>query len=408
MLLAALIDLGANFEKIKNKLELASKLVPDVKNFEISCKKVLKNGINASQIQFSFEETIHHRHGKDLQSIMNRITTELDWNDKEKEIALKILNTLITAEAKIHGTSIEHVHLHEAGSVDTIMDILGFVLACQDLGILNNCLWISTPIAVGGGLLQFSHGITSIPAPATIEILKIKNFEIIGGPVESELATPTGVSILTNMVEQQLKFYPSLIIKSIGYGAGIKDFPNIPNVLRIILGILPVESPYNFEQIVTIETNIDDVSGELLGNCINKVIETGHAKDISVIPITSKKRPGYIIQVLTTYAHINPIVHLLITELGTLGVRFFPTMRYIVNRKIISFPIQLLNQTYNISVKISWDSMNMIIQTKPESDEVLHLSEKTGVPLRQILQLVNTELAKKYPLGQKLNHLPNS
>ncbi len=408
MLLAGLIDLGANYQGIRDELKSISNFVPDFLDFKMDCKKVLKNGITATQIHFSFKEKDHHNHGEDLQLIMKTITSHLNWNDPEKNLAFNILNTLIQTEAKIHGTSPDHVQLHEAGSMDTIADILGFIMACKDLQLLENCSWISTPVAVGGGILKFSHGLTSNPAPATLEILKNNNFEIVGGPVESELTTPTGASILVNLVKNTTKFYPSIVPLKIGYGAGTKDFPNVPNILRIIYGNQPVPIPYNFEQIVTIETNIDDITGELLGNTINKLVDTGFLKDISVIPVSSRKRPGYLIQILTNYEHLFPITQLLITELGTLGVRFFPTMRYTLNRKMISLPIEILNQNYKISVKISWDLNNILIQTKPESDEIEQLSKKTGVPMRKLLQLINEKLEKTFPLGQKMNDLPEN
>jgi uncharacterized protein (TIGR00299 family) protein len=405
MLLAALLDLGANFQKIKDTLISAAKIVPDVKNFDVNHKKILKNGIAATQILFSFEGDSHHTHGEDLQDSMNAILANLNWNNSEKTLAREILTTLIRAEAKIHGTSEKEVHLHEAGSIDTLMDIIGFITACKDLNLLETSSWISTPIAIGGGSLKFSHGLVSNPAPATLEILKKANFDIIGGPVDSELTTPTGASILVNMVERTYQFYPLFSVKAIGYGAGTKDFSTIPNVLRIVQGINASKPSYNFEQIITIETNVDDVTGELLGNTANKILETGFAKDISIISVSSKKRPGYLIQILTTYDHLVPITDILIHELGTLGVRFFPTMRYTLNRKIVSIPIEVLNQPYKISVKISWDSNYTIIQTKPESDDLERLSKNTAIPMRQLLQIINKELEKKYPIGQKINDL---
>ncbi len=405
MILAGLIDLGADFDAIKSKLTDALRLVPDVKNFKFGCKKVVKNGISGTQIFLSFKESVKHRHGKDLNSIMNKMVSYLDWNDSERKLARDILNTLIRAEAKVHESSEEHVHLHEAGSIDTIIDIIGFILACQDLNLFNRCHWISTPVAVGGGRLKFSHGLVSNPAPAVLEILKQRGIEIVGGPVESELTTPTGAAILVNIVKKSVKFYPPISLESIGYGAGTQEFPNIPNVLRIIMGRQTESSPYNFEQIITVETNVDDITGELLGNTINKLMKSGIAKDISVIPVTTKKRPGYLIKILTTYDHLLSIVSFLINELGTLGVRFFPTMRYTLNRKIISIPINIQNQDYNISVKISWDLKNIIIQNKPESDEILQLSQKTGISMRELLKIISAEIEKQFPIGKKLPEL---
>lgn len=405
MLLAGLIDLGADFQKIKDTLISAAIRVPDVKNFDANRKKVLKNGIAATQILFSFEERSNHTHGADLQDSLNAILTNLNWNTSEKTLARYILNTLIKAEAKIHGVAEKDVHLHEAGSIDTLMDIIGFITACKELNLFENTSWISTPIAIGGGSLKFSHGQVTNPAPATLEILKNTNLEIVGGPVDSELTTPTGASILVNMVERTYQFYPLFSVKAIGYGAGSKDFPTIPNVLRIVQGINASKPSYNFERIITIETNVDDVTGELLSNTANKILETGFAKDISIISVSSKKRPGYLIQILTTYEHLVPITDILMRELGTLGVRFFPTMRYTLNRKILSLPVEILNEPHQISVKISWDSNNIIMQTKPESDDLEQLSKKTGMPMRQLLQIINKELEKKYPIGQKIKEL---
>ena len=404
MLLAGLIDLGANFQKIKEKLSDVATFTSNVKDFMIDKRKVNKNGIKATQLLLNYKETKKHTHGKDLFSLITKISDEFKWNLKEKNLALNILNTLIQAEAKIHGTSPEQVHLHEAGSFDTIVDIIGFILACQDLNLLENCLWVSSPIAVGGGLLEFSHGIVSNPAPATLEILKGKDFEIIGGPVDSELATPTGVSILVNMVQKTTKFYPPIFVEDIGYGAGEKNFSHIANVLRIIKGKRLEPLSFNLEQIITIETNVDDITGELLGNTINKIMESGYVKDVSVIPITTKKRPGYIIQILTTYEYLSSVIHSLIHELGTLGVRFYPTMRYTLNRKIISIPISILDEVYTISVKISWDSNKIIVQTKPEADEILNLSKKTGLSMKKILQIINKELEKRFPIGHKIEN----
>jgi len=405
MLLSALIDLGANFQKIKEGLERAAKLIPNLKNFKISRKKILKKGINATQVQFTMDEAKDHQHGKYLRMLIRKITKNFDWNDSEKTLAENILHTLLQAESKIHGTSPDEVHLHEAGSFDTIADIIGFIFACKDLKLLENCKWYSTPIAVGGGLLKFSHGLASNPAPATLEILKTKNLEIVGGPVDSELITPTGASILVNLIEKTRKFYPPIKIQAIGYGAGNKDFPEVPNVLRIVLGKAPVISPYNFEQIVTIETNVDDITGELLGNTTKKIITLGYAKDIAIIPISSKKRQGYLIQILTSFEYLTTVTQILINELGTLGVRFFPTARYTLTRKIVSIPIRISNQTFNVAVKISWDLNNVIIQTKPESDEVLEISEKTGISMREILQKIDIELSQKYPIGKKLRSI---
>lgn len=403
MVLGALIDLGANCNLIKDALISISKFIPNVENFDVECKKISKQGISSTQVQFIFKENELHRHGKDLLNIMENISEKLDWAKIEKELALNILKTLIDAEAKIHGTSPDHVHLHEAGSIDTIMDIIGFVIACRDLKLLENCLWFSTPVAIGGGTLKFSHGLVSNPTPAIAEIFKKRKFEIVGGPTNTELTTPTGASILVNIAQKSIEFYPPIYIDAIGYGAGIKDFSDIPNVLKIIKGRQRLPNPFQFERIITIETNVDDVTGELIGNTIDKIRDSGFTKDISVISTSSKKRPGYLIKILAIDEYLLPITQILINELGTLGVRFFPAMRYTLNRKNIVLSINILNKKYNINVKLSWDSNNNLIQHKPEADEILNLSKITKVPMRELIQKIDIELEKRFPLGKKLN-----
>ncbi|MHA1265717.1 MAG: nickel pincer cofactor biosynthesis protein LarC [Candidatus Helarchaeota archaeon] len=402
MLLGGLVDLGADFQIIKKKLLQSLKPFYNIEKITINCKKVVKNGISATQLIVKYPEEKEHKHGGTLKSILEKILKPLSWKENEKLLAINILKTLIKAEAKIHGSSIDKVHLHEAGSIDTIIDIVGFILACKNLNILQHTSWISTPVAVGGGILNFSHGKISIPAPAVLEILKNKRIEIKGGPIQSELTTPTGAAILVNLISHSSEFYPKLKIERVGYGGGKKNFQSIPNVLRIVKGIKSLFRYYQYEEIVTIETNVDDVTGELIGNTINKLVNNRMVLDAAVIPMTTKKRPGYIIKILAYKEHIFSIVQHLINELGTLGVRFFPTKRYRVNRKIISLPIQIHNQIYHFPVKISWDSKNTVIQTKPESDKVLLLSEQIGISMRELLRIIANELDKKYPIGKSL------
>ncbi|TFG05486.1 MAG: nickel pincer cofactor biosynthesis protein LarC [Promethearchaeota archaeon] len=405
MLLAALIDIGLDFPKLREKVIQIIKLVPTVKNCKIEAKKIVSKGVSATRLEIDFQDEREHRTGNELVSILNLIIKELNWRETEKELALSILKTLIKAEATIHGISEEQVHLHEAGSIDTIIDIAGFILACKELGLLENCIWVTTPVAVGGGILNFSHGKTSIPAPAVLEILKNKKIEILGGPIESELTTPTGAAILVNLVKESNQFYPQLFVEAVGYGAGSKDFATIPNVLRITKGELSEPIPYNLEELLTIETNVDDVTGEILENTITKLGEKGWVKDTAIIPMTSKKRPGYVLQILAGKEYLASIIDLLMKELGTLGVRFFQNRRYTLNRKIITIPIHLKNEIYPISVKVSWNGKNIIIQTKPESDEVLQLSKAIGMPMRELLIKIYRAIEELYPLGQHIDKI---
>ena len=149
----------------------------------------------------------------------------------------------------------------------------------------------STPVAVGGGTFKISHGIVSSPAPSTLAILQSKSFPFLGGPIEAELATPTGVSILVNLVDEVNRFYPPMAPLKIGYGAGTKDFEGLPAVLRLTLG-QPLNNELVKDNIAVLETNIDDVSGEIVGHAVDRLLAEG-AKDVSIIPMyTKKNRPA--------------------------------------------------------------------------------------------------------------------
>ena len=152
----------------------------------------------------------------------------------------------------------------------------------ENLNFLNMKVY-STPVAVGGGLFKFSHGTVSSPAPATVEILRSKGFPMIGGSVKSELATPTGVSLLVNLVHEGVRFYPLMKPTAIGYGAGTKDFAEMPNVLRIVLGE-SLDYQLLRDEIFVLETNLDDMTGEIIGHTIDRLLRE-EARDVSVIPM---------------------------------------------------------------------------------------------------------------------------
>ena len=233
MILGALMDLGADIAKIKNNLNIARKNFPNCKNAKIIINDVLRKEIKAKEINFKLDESASHIEGRQLIDSIKATIKELDFSHRAKELALNSINTLVNSEAKIHNEKGSKVHLAEAGSFDTIADIICVTTALEDLGMLKNTSIYSTSVAVGGGLLKFSHGTTSIPPPATLLIAQLKKVPIIGGPVSYELSTPTGISILSNLVHSYVQFYPKMIPLKIGYGAGKKDFNEIPNILII-------------------------------------------------------------------------------------------------------------------------------------------------------------------------------
>ncbi|MGQ9597120.1 MAG: nickel pincer cofactor biosynthesis protein LarC, partial [Thermoproteota archaeon] len=296
------------------------------------------------------------------------------------------INTLVNAEAKVHGRSINEVHLHEAGSVDTPAEIVGAAIALEDLNLFDTKV-CSTPVAVGGGLFRFSHGTVSSPAPATIEILRSKGFPVIGGPIESELATPTGASLLVNLAQEANRFYPLMKPTAIGYGAGTKDFVEMPNVLRFTFGEF-LDYQLLRDEISVLETNLDDVAGEIVGHTVDRLLQEG-ARDVSVIPMfTKKNRPGQILKIIADKTNAERLSRVLIEETGTLGVRVYPCQRHILSRESIVMDIQVDDVKEFVNVKVAKDGKGEIVQIKPEYDDVERIAQKTDKPLREIMELV--------------------
>ncbi len=242
-------------------------------------------------------------------------------------------------------------------------------------------------------MFKFSHGKVSSPASATLEILRSRNFPFTGDPIEAELATPTGVSLLLNLVDEVVNFYPPLKPLKVGYGAGARDFKEIPNILRVVLG-----QPFGFnlskDEIVVLETNLDDATGEIIGHVLDKLLTEG-AKDVSIIPIfTKKNRPDHILKVITDKKNVESLSYIIVEETGSLGVRFYTCERRVLLREVMPVEIIIDGMRMNVGVKVSRDMKGDVIQIKPEYDDVKEIAEKTGKPLRRVLEIVEAQAQK--------------
>jgi len=393
MIVGALLDLGADTTKVVKAMESVKDFIESCENIEVIVRDVTRKGFHAKKVDVRTKET-NEMSGLELIKATAKCLEYLELSKEAKQFALNSTNTLVETEARIHDEPIEEVHLHEAGSVDTPADIVGTAVAADDLGIFNMKVY-STPVAVGGGLFKFSHGTVSSPAPATLEILRSKNFPFKGGPVESELATPTGVSILVNLANEIVHFYPSMKAIKVGYGAGTKDFEEIPNVLRIVLGE-PVDYNLVRDEIMILETNLDDVTGEVIGHAMNRLLLEG-AKDVSVIPIfTKKNRPGQIVKVITDKQNVERLSRILIEETGSLGVRIYPCERRILTRELIPVEIEIDGLKELVRVKVAKDRKGEIVQVKPEYEDARRIAEKTQKSLRKVMKAIEGKAQKLF------------
>jgi uncharacterized protein (TIGR00299 family) protein len=385
MILGALIDLGANTTKVVEAMKSVEAYIKGCKNLEVTIRDVTRRGFRAKKVDVKAEE-VPEKTGSELIETTVNCIENLKLPVEAKQFASDSINTLVNAETRIHGKSIKEVHLHEAGSVDTPAEIVGTAVAFEDLNLFNTKVY-STPVAVGGGLFKFSHGMVSSPAPATVEILLSKGFPMIGGPIDSELATPTGVSLLVNLAHEVIRFYPPMKPSAIGYGAGIKDFAEMPNVLRITLGE-PLDYQLLRDQIWVLETNLDDVTGEIIGHTVDRLLQEG-ARDVSVIPMfTKKNRPGQIVKIIADKTDAERLSRILIEETGSIGVRIYPCERHILNRESVPIDILIDDIKELVNVKVAKDSRGEIVQIKPEYNDVKKVADKTNKSLREITDLV--------------------
>jgi len=391
MLLGALFDLGADAAKVMNAIKSIETYVEGCKNLEVSIRTVIRGGLRARQVRSRYEGSVE-MNGIELIKLVEVSVDGLNLSEKARRFASRSIETLVEAEAKLHGQKVGDVHLHEAGDIDTPVEIVGSAVALEDLGFFDKKVY-STPVAVGGGLFTFSHGTVSSPAPATLEILRLKSFPLVGGPIEAELATPTGVSILVSLVDEVVRFYPAIKPFAVGYGAGTKDFPEIPNVLRITIGE-PVGYDLAKDEVFVLETNIDDVTGEVIGYATDKLLREG-ARDVSIIPISTKKnRPGQILKVIIEKGDVDRMARILMEETGSLGVRVHPVERRILTRESLPIEVEIGNINRTVEVKIAKDGKGEIVRIKPEYEDAKRISEETGMPLREVLELIQDKARK--------------
>ncbi len=390
MLLCSLVNMGANRSKIIDGIRNAESLCKDVKVKKVEFVEVKKNSLQATALLLEIDDDVHERKGIEIKEIIEKSAEKLTISESAKTFAIKSIETLIRAESKIHGEPENSVHFHEAASFDTVIDILGTAIALDDLGCFDDDI-VGTPVAIGGGTMIFSHGISSNPAYAILEIFRESGIITVGGNVKDEMTTPAGASMLVNLIKECSEFYPPMKIQSIGYGAGQKDFEGFSNVLKIVRGV--VSTKLQLDTVKILETNVDDVSGEVLGNMIEKIMAYG-AKDVTISSaITKKGRPTNLVSVICDSDTMNSIMDLLVTETGTLGVRVRTSERYIVPRSVKTISVNINGQSFDIRFKIR--DLNNDSHFKIESDDIKEISGVLSISFKETEELLNQEIRKK-------------
>ena len=368
MLLAGLVDLGADPVYITTELQ---KLPLDT--FELNFKKQVKQGINALALTIDFTEAHHHRKAADIYKLIEESTLP----QCVKTRSTQIFTLIAQAEAKIHGMPIEEVHFHEVGAMDSIIDIIGCCLALEDLNI--DSIYCSA-IPTGHGRIHIAHGIYPVPAPATLEILT--GVPLADFDVASELTTPTGAAIVKSLTTH-FGPMPAITPTHIAYGAGSKDF-DFPNVLRLVQF---TASTAQQDVVQVLECQIDDMTGETLGDVLETVLAKG-ALDVYYTPILMKKnRPAIALTVICELSNKTFFEDYLLLHTTTLGVRSSTVQRRVLEREFHT----LSTQYGDITIKIAkLDSK--IVKIKPEFHDMQRIAQNTEQPLHQLYAEINAEI----------------
>ena len=294
--------------------------------------------------------------------------------------ALTVFERLGEAEAAVHGTDPAETHFHEVGADDAIADVVGAALLLVDLDVERV---VTTPLAAGGGTVEMSHGTYPVPTPAVVNLAESADWPLRGGPVESELVTPTGAAILT--LADGVAHLPSLAVDGSGYGAGSRTFADHPNVLRAIVG--EGEGGLRRDRITVLETNLDDAAPELLGDLQRSLTAVG-ARDVSILPVTMKKsRPGHLVKVVCKPEDAQRVARRLAEETGTLGVREHGAgHRWVADREFETVALAIEGNTHEVAVKVARDNKGTVYDVSAEFDDAAAVAEATGLAVRDVLR----------------------
>jgi pyridinium-3,5-bisthiocarboxylic acid mononucleotide nickel chelatase len=344
----------------------------------------------------SHDHPHNHGHGRGLNEILNSIEKAAIGN-QAKQTAVRIFEMLGQAEAEIHKTSLDQVHFHEVGAVDAMVDIVCAAVGAESLAADE---WVCSPLNVGSGTVQCAHGTLPVPAPATLKLLR--DAPVYSSGPQVELVTPTGAAIVKTLISRFASF-PAMKIEHSGYGAGTRDFPDHPNLLRLTIGeaVHTRSVPYlgantssngSNENITVLEANLDDLSPQVLAYAMERLLAEG-ALDVFSVPVQMKKsRPGALLTVLAKTEDAGRLTKTIFAETTTLGVRRREEQRQTLSRRW-----ETVDTTWG-PVRIKIANMNGSVSNyAPEYEDCRTLAEAQHVPLRTVMQ----EAIQQYLRGQR-------
>jgi uncharacterized protein (TIGR00299 family) protein len=360
MFVGAMLDLGLPFGKLKAELKKISGL-----RYTLSASKKTVHGIRTTCFHVVCPDKEPARSWKEIRSLIGGS----GLHPTVKEAGINIFSCLAEAESKIHGIASEKVHFHEIGATDSIVDIVAVAISAHELAI--DAFYFSR-IPLGRGMTHARHGPLPVPGPATLELLK--GIPVQGIDLDSETVTPTGAAIVKALGEG-FGAQPHMTIQKIGYGAGQKDFAERPNLFRLVIGTDAV--PWKQEEMLVIETNIDDMNPEFYDYVFDQLLNAG-ARDVFLSPIQMKKnRPGTLLRVIAEPKDRDALARTILSETSTIGIRYYPVSRVILKRKS-----EKLKTPYGtIRVKVV-EEPNGTRRLAPEYDDLKRIASAKKIPLK--------------------------
>jgi uncharacterized protein (TIGR00299 family) protein len=376
MLLGALLDIGLPEAELRKALAGLP-----VTGYDLKVERITKCEVSATYVDVVVTKRQHHRHLPDIISIIDGSSLAAEVKEKSKQVFMK----LAEAEAKVHGTTVQKIHFHEVGAVDAIVDVVGSVFGFHYLGIEK---LFASKLNVGGGFVKCSHGIMSVPAPATVELLQ--GIPYYQGDIKKELVTPTGAAILATLSAGFGDMPDGFKSETIGYGAGTWDL-EIPNVLRMHLGAMTTAR--TTPDTIIVEANIDDLNPQNYDYVMDKLFAAG-ALDVWLTPIIMKKgRPGIKLNALlpSDPGCVDQAGAIILRETTTLGFRHYPVQRTVADRKFMQ-------------IELPWGKVNVkfgyyqgkLCNVAPEYEDCRKLAESQEVALKEVQQAAMAEAMKLY------------
>jgi pyridinium-3,5-bisthiocarboxylic acid mononucleotide nickel chelatase len=372
MILGALVSAGVEPRALIAQLELLG-----VSGWQVDFEKVDRSGISATHARVQTAHKHAHRHLTDILKIIydSRLT------DGVKDRAARIFSLLAEAEARVHDQPIEKIHFHEVGALDAIIDVCGAAIGFELLGIEQ---FLCSPLRVGTGMTEMAHGRFPIPPPAVAELLNGK--PIYAGDIAGEFVTPTGAAIIS-AVCQSFGPVPPMKIEATGYGAGTRDHDKFPNALRIFVGETEDASELADETLLMIETNIDDMSPQVVGYVMDRAFELGALDCYLTHTQMKKNRPGLLLSVLCRLDEREKFLQMIFAETTTIGARSYQVLRRALARETV----RVETQFGAIDVKVAYlnDSANNgAVNAMPEFEQCRTAAKRAGVPLREVQDAV--------------------